>query len=201
VFYLIRTSRWSRLGFDFALPGRARLNLSFPLDSPLRTFDGFVEDPRLISPDLSCIYVGRDPRAAPFNWREVQQKFSVLPTRTECAFLLSCGIDGPTSIIDRRSKADEYLEEEHKHWKKHASLDSERPDLVQFDEAEVAMENLGDMVLPTVGAWNLPADAFGELPEGDMTITDWEPRVIVDISKYRPRLAVFDLDTRCSTVC
>lgn len=94
--------------------------------------------------------------------------------------------------IDSRATVDRFLEHEEEMWKKMSKDEKRKQDSLLYC-GNGSVEVSENTVLPVVGCWLVPADAFGVLPEGKWEDIEWERKMVVDLSKHRPQLAVLDI--------
>lgn len=193
MFFIRELTEWSRKTLELGHRRGEYFNPAIPLQSSVQTFDRIIDDPRPIDLDLQRVYVGSDPKTSPFLWRETLRAFQIThERRPECHFLLACCPTHHGVHISSRETADIFLDEEVVSWTSLSSADTEKYNPLLYPDRG-APDIPPDAVLPAVGCWVLPATIFGDIPEGKWEEMEWERNMVVDISKERPRLIVFDI--------
>jgi hypothetical protein len=195
IYFIQKLTLWSRLTLDSILADGETFNAAIPLFCTPQTFERVIDDPRPIDADLAKVFISGDPRTAPFLWREVEREFGVVygdGRRPEIQFLVSCSPDLLCVEIGGREGVDRVLEGEGEMWRRMAKDGGGKRDALLYG-GDGTVEVPEDTVLPVVGCWLLPATAFGALPEGTWEQIEWEKKMVVDLSKQRPRLAVLDI--------
>ncbi|KAK8135539.1 hypothetical protein PG984_003479 [Apiospora sp. TS-2023a] len=173
---------------------------------------GLLErDRRPIRTDLAHVGVGVDPRRNVFLWRSLLARYDVDPSSIPVRYLyavwpfhphpMTVQLHGPddqtTGGTTGRGAFLEFLRDEDASWAKWMGKFKKPLRGDRLSEEEHA--RLGRDLLDVAGFWLFGPDTFGTVPEvGSVAMddrqTEWEPKMVVDLSQHTPELGIFKLN-------
>ncbi|KAM0467410.1 hypothetical protein ACHAP7_011977 [Fusarium lateritium] len=184
------------IGYETGWPSiyKTFFERSVPITAmPLR-FDRVGPDPRAIGNDLSHLHL-LNPKFLYNAWQNVLEKFEIEPSEIQYRFLFT--FSPSSDEIYNRTDASNWLQKEDDIWTGKQKSDGPFSSLhlTKTPASETPAfknENLELAVLPVIGFWLFPVDAF---PEGyNSTSPDNEIKK-VDVRGYWPDLAILRLDS------
>jgi hypothetical protein len=182
------------------------LHRSRPIMGATSAFETRQADPRPIEKDLQRVFLGTsDPRMTVFYWNKLLQRYEVTPRPdVQHRFMLASttgqgqGVGGGGGgDVRGRQSAFEWIKREEAEFKR--GVDAWQARLrTGVEIPRETPEELAACARPAFGFWLFPIQALGELPPTSASMDSvtrqffWGKRV-VDLSKYRPELGLFDL--------
>lgn len=191
-------SLWTmRGGLRYPSSDTVRHNRSIPLLPQSQYFTDVGFDPRSVKADLHHVGARNDPRYGVYCWNQFQAAFgSTRQIKTN--YLVSLPLEN-TNIMGISTR-DQLLSglKATSSWQAHlipeAMKASPWGNVRTREDCETGRQSLPH----AVGMWELPLEAFGEVPQiGDEQYDDswggWNHNSIRDLSKFHPRLWCLDL--------
>lgn len=179
-----------------------RYNRSLPINSLVEAFDLVETDPRPIDPDLYNLFVGWDPRATLYLWREMERNFQIQRRRSvKLQYLITTPrySEAGWTNISTRADAERVLRAEEKYlcakqeegWI-FRRVHNRNPDTLER-RASAPVLVVGFWLFPLEAFGDVPVDELGNVPQGDFEQIRWSMKAVVDVTGHRPQLGVFRL--------
>lgn len=177
--------------------GGVRFNRCMPVWSTAASIAVLPSDPRPIDRDSRKLEVclGFDPCMLICAWRALEAAFSVQPAPAARVHVLAAAppIASPeVRGIARREDACRFRAMEEAHWERnfkpggiYQKFGHGNPDTDETLE-RASKSN-------AVGFWVLPLEMFGDPPEVQYNMHNWETQVIVNLTGMKPQLGLFEL--------
>lgn len=195
--YVIRSSSDGRnmLGMLSFPKAKVHQNRSLPVAAQsLGAVTWLDHDPRPIEDDLSHLGIGRDPRYTSTLWRKFEHRFGVRREKRPIDILYALA-SWPRNGVNGRAGLAGFLQDSDESWASWMGRINHPLWGARLSE-EAYRRRLRDL-RQAAGIWIFPAEAFGPIPvledPNNLQVSQWEVKMVKDLSEFRPALVVFDL--------
>lgn len=174
-----------------------RFNRAYPLWSTNASYSILPADPRPVSRYLDLVDCGLDPRSLIRAWRLLEEAYEVTPTTSgKIRVVIAVTHSNETMEIATTSQACWYREQEElsweRMWEKWGFYDVHFHEWSKIDtEQDLEFSKNGN----AVGFWEVPVEAFGEVPDVPFDTHRWQMSMHCDFTAFESeiKLGLFDI--------
>ncbi len=167
-------------------------NRSLPIFPFTQSYTCLECDPRPIEADLTHVAVTTDPRWNVFVWNRFKANFGV-ERHINIRYILSAVPFG-TPVVSRASFIEslQTCDDKWAYWVSRLGQQvwGERMSKEEYEAQRTSLPQ-------AAGFWSFPQEAFGDVPDvnqmNHIEPFQWEPKKVMDLSKFQPEIWVFNL--------